>query len=175
MGHYGCGGVQAAMLPKPDTTDDFSGNSVQTWINPIRSTFSNSSRPEIVSWREANKDKTTVDPPKLDDPAFRALVEENVKDTVSNIVNSPAMQQHWTAYTAHTPQIETSYSHQRRAGPSKDDLKPVYVHGFVYDISTGDVIDLGVSSGPQGPTSQVPPQEAVKRAVDQQARGHAHL
>ena len=44
MGHYGCGGVKAAMLPKPNTTDDFSGNSVQSWINPIRSTFANSSR-----------------------------------------------------------------------------------------------------------------------------------
>lgn len=44
MGHYGCGGVKAAMLPKPNTTDDFSGNSVQGWINPIRYTFANSSR-----------------------------------------------------------------------------------------------------------------------------------
>jgi hypothetical protein len=44
MGHYGCGGVQAAMMPRPNTTDDFSGSSVQDWINPIRHTYLNSSR-----------------------------------------------------------------------------------------------------------------------------------
>ena len=44
MGHYGCGGVQAAMLPRPNTTDDFSGSSVQDWVNPIRHTYLNSSR-----------------------------------------------------------------------------------------------------------------------------------
>ena len=45
MGHYGCGGVKAAMLPRPNTTaDDFSQNSVQSWINPIRHTYWNSSR-----------------------------------------------------------------------------------------------------------------------------------
>lgn len=44
MGHYGCVGIQAAVLPRPDTTDDFSGNSVQSWINPIRYTCLNSSR-----------------------------------------------------------------------------------------------------------------------------------
>lgn len=44
MGHYGCGGVQAAMLPRPNTTNDYAGSSVQSWINPIRHTFLNSSR-----------------------------------------------------------------------------------------------------------------------------------
>ena len=44
MGHYGCGGVQAAMLPKPNTTGDFPSSSVQKWINPIRRTFLNSNR-----------------------------------------------------------------------------------------------------------------------------------
>jgi len=100
MGHYGCGGVRAAMLPKPNTTNDFSGHSVQSWINPIRHTYWNSSRPEICLYREANKNKTTVDPPAIDNPAFRALVEENVKETVFNVAISPSMRQHWAAYTA---------------------------------------------------------------------------
>lgn len=47
--------------------------------------------------------------------------------------------------------------------------------GFVYDISTGDVTDLGVSVGPHGPTSEAPPQSAVKRAINNEARGHGHM
>jgi len=175
MGHYGCGGVQAAMLPRPNTTDDFSGTSVQSWINPIRHTFLNSTRPEIFVYREANENKTTVDPPQFDDPAFRALVEENVKDSVFNIVISPVMEQHWTAYIAQEQAQNNTSSSARRRAQTDAPLKPVYVHGFVYDIATGDVIDLGISFGPHGPTSQAPPQEAVKRAVGEHAHGHAHL
>jgi len=172
MGHYGCGGVAAAMLPRPNTTNDPSLSSVQSWINPIRYTYMNSSRPEIVSFREANKNKTTVDYPKFDDPGFRALVEENVKDSVFNIIVSPPMQQHWSAYLA---QNGTTSSTRRRAD-SGAPLKPVYVHGFVYDISTGYVTDLKISYGPYGTVSQGPPQDAVKRAVDEHAHhGHVHL
>jgi len=168
--------------------------------------------PEIVSWREANKDKSTVDTPEIDNPAFRALVEENVKDSVSNIIASPVMQQRWTAFTAQENSQNSTSTPQRRAD-SGAPLKPVYVHGestlffstlppasllgpisrtwtrlthgfwlfslfptgFVYDISTGEVMDLGVSFGPHGPTSQAPPQGAVKRAIDEQVHGHAHL
>ncbi|KAF9642771.1 carbonic anhydrase, partial [Thelephora ganbajun] len=172
MGHYGCDGVQAAMLPRPNTTDDFSANSIQRWINPIRYTYLNSSRPEIFLYREANKNKTTIDPPKLGNPAFSALVEENVKDSVFNIIISPVMQQHWNAYLVQEQARNGTSSSAHRRADSGAPLKPVYVHGFVYDISTGDVIDLGISYGPHGPTSQAPPQEAVKRAVDQQAHDH---
>jgi carbonic anhydrase len=175
MGHYGCGGVRAAMLPRPNTTGDFSRSSVQSWINPIRHTFLNSTRPEIISYREANENKTKIDPPALDDPAFRALVEENVKDSVFNIIVSPVMEQHWMAYIAQEQAQNSTTSSTRRRANSGATLKPVYVHGFVYDIETGDVIDLGISFGPNGSTSQAPPQDTVKRAVDQHARGHAHL
>lgn len=174
MGHYGCGGVQAAMLPRPNTTGDPAGCSVQSWINPIRYTYLNSSRPEIVAFREANRDQTNIDPPKFDNPAFRALVEENVKDSVFNILISPTMQQHWNAYIAQE-QGQNSTSTPTRRDSNSGALKPVYVHGFVYDISTGYVTDLQVSFGPHGPVSQAPPQDAVKRAVDQLARGHVHL
>lgn len=166
MGHYGCGGVQAAMLPKHDTTGDPSRTAVQHWIDPIRQTFSSSNRSEIVSFREANEGKTTVELPKFEDPAFRALIEENVKVSVSNIVASAVMNQHWTAYLA---------QHKSRRAESGAPLKPVYVHGFVYDISTGHVTDLGVSAGPNGPTSEAPPQDAIKRAIDQVTHDHSHL
>ena len=81
-------------------------------------------------YREANKNKTTIDPPQLDDPAFRALVEENVKDSVFNIVVSPVMEQHWTAYIAQEQaQNNTSSSARRRRAQADVPLKPVYVHG----------------------------------------------
>lgn len=43
MGHYGCGGVQASILNKPDHLDN-AGASVQQWIEPIRSLYQNSTR-----------------------------------------------------------------------------------------------------------------------------------
>jgi len=175
MGHYGCGGVRAAMLPRPNTTNDYSRTSVETWINPIRFTYMNTTRPEIVQYREANENNTAAEPPKYDNPAFRALVEENVKDSVFNIAVSPVMQEHWDAFTAQNgTQNNTSPSVRRRADAPAP-LKPVYVHGFVYDLYTGDVIDLQVSVGPQGPVTEAPPQSAIKRAVDQHARAHVHL
>jgi carbonic anhydrase len=172
MGHYGCSAVGAAMLPRPDTTNDPSGCSVQSWIDPIRSNYLNSTRPEIVSYRQANENSTNVDPPKFDDPAFRALVEENVKGSVFNIVNSTQMQQHWNAYIAQNGTSTNTTTSTRRSINSTVPLKPVYVYGFVYDMSTGYVINIpGTTFGPFGPVSQAPPQDAVKRAADQ----HAHL
>lgn len=44
MGHYGCGGVLAAMSPWPNTDNDAMGSSVQNWINPIRQVFTTSNR-----------------------------------------------------------------------------------------------------------------------------------
>jgi carbonic anhydrase len=175
MGHYGCGGVGAAMMPSPNTTDDPSGNSVQTWINPIRYTYQNSNRSEIVSYRNANQNNTTVDFPKYDNPAFRALVEENVKDSIVNIIFSPMMQQHWNAFIAQDQTQNNTTPSSRRRDNSDAPLKPVYVHGLVYDINTGNVIDLQTSFGPYGAVTQAPPQDAVKRAVDEHTRGHAHL
>ena len=43
MGHYGCGGVQASILNKPDNLDR-AGEAVQTWIDPIRALYHNSTR-----------------------------------------------------------------------------------------------------------------------------------
>ena len=83
-----------------------------------------------MSYREANENKTTIDPPQLNDPAFRALVEENVKDSVFNVITSPVMQQHWTAYIAQEQaQNTTSSSSARRRAQTDAPLKPAYVHG----------------------------------------------
>lgn len=91
------------------------------------------SSPEIFLYREANENKTTVDPPEIDDPAFRALVEENVKDSVFNIVISPVMQQHWTAYIAQEQAQNGTSSSVRRRADTGAALKPVYVHGELVD------------------------------------------
>lgn len=85
--------------------------------------------PEISLYREANENKTEIDPPALDDPAFRALVEENVKDSVFNIVISPVMEQHWKAYTAQEQAQNSTSSSTHRRADSGATLKPVYVHG----------------------------------------------
>ena len=90
--------------------------------------------PEIVSYRQANGNNSSFGFPTFDDPAFRALVEENVKGSVSNIVNSTQMQQHWNAYIAqngtNTTQNGTNTTTPtRRSTNSTAPLKPVYVYG----------------------------------------------
>jgi carbonic anhydrase len=43
MGHYGCGGVQASILDRPDYLDR-AGEVVQAWIDPIRRLYLSSTR-----------------------------------------------------------------------------------------------------------------------------------
>jgi hypothetical protein len=46
---------------------------------------------EIVKLREYRKANPNAEPPKFEDPGFRALVEENVKNTVSRIAQGAVM------------------------------------------------------------------------------------
>lgn len=48
--------------------------------------------PEIVQLREFNVANNVTEEPEFEDPGYRALVEENVKEGVSNIANDPVMQ-----------------------------------------------------------------------------------
>ena len=48
--------------------------------------------PEIVQLRESNAANNVTEEPEFEDPGYRALVEENVKVSVSNIANDPIMQ-----------------------------------------------------------------------------------
>ncbi|EAU89669.2 carbonic anhydrase [Coprinopsis cinerea okayama7 len=93
MGHYGCGGVQAAIASPPPLPWDEATTSIQTWIKPIRKLYQTSNRREIVELRERNEGEEEVAGPPTHDPGFRALVEENVKSTVSNIVRSKIIAQ----------------------------------------------------------------------------------
>ena len=85
MGHYGCGGVAAAIASAPTSNVDVAGGLVQNWIDPIREIFRSSSRsvlvvldiltcidlhhhndrPEIVELRERIKGNTTVEEPEV--------------------------------------------------------------------------------------------------------------
>jgi carbonic anhydrase len=44
MGHYGCGGVAAAIASPPKAQIDFATSTVQNWIEPIRDIFRTSDR-----------------------------------------------------------------------------------------------------------------------------------
>jgi carbonic anhydrase len=54
--------------------------------------FTLASSPEIVKLRESNLASNVTEEPEFEDPGYRALVEENVKESVSNIANDPVMQ-----------------------------------------------------------------------------------
>ncbi|KAM0754056.1 carbonic anhydrase [Meredithblackwellia eburnea MCA 4105] len=74
MGHTSCGAVQASIASPAN--DSFTSIG---WIRPIRATFDTSKRDEIVKFRQAHQSDTTIAGPNRTEPAFDALVEENVK------------------------------------------------------------------------------------------------
>jgi len=139
MGHYGCGGVSAAItsanqttvtsdvLPRaapPDAQETPGDAAIDQWIEPITQIYLTSNRSEIVALRKENAGKSPIPAPALTNPGFRALVEENVKASVANIVADPT--------------ISTR---------ENQDLA-IYVHGWVYDIANGKITDLKVDVGP---------------------------
>lgn len=174
MGHYGCGGVGASILPRPTDNSSYAGEAVQNWIEPIRNLFQTSPRPEIVTLREFNAANNVTEEPEFEDPGYRALVEENIKDSVCNIANDPVMQAHWDAFNIEQQGGNSTAARKKRSGGEGGPLKPVFVHGFVYDISNGQISDLGISVGPPGFPLQDPPSAVVKRHADFIGRDHQH-
>ncbi|KAF8889467.1 carbonic anhydrase [Mucidula mucida] len=128
MGHYGCGGVAAAIAsPPPEPLNSFD-EAIQEWIEPIRELYSSSDREEIVEYREEHSSSESMSSPEILEPAFRALVEENVKQNVLNLAGSDQINEFW--------------------GNSTN--APVFIYGLVYDIENGNVFNLNVSMGPPG-------------------------
>ncbi|TFK26093.1 carbonic anhydrase [Coprinopsis marcescibilis] len=144
MGHYGCGGVAAAIASRPIGKVDAANGAVQNWIEPIRELFASSSRPEIVELRERIKGRTDVEEPENNEPGFRALVEENVKASVGRIAQDSIITNHYSLLASNSS--ETANERRAEGGPAAN----VFIHGWVYDIENGEIKDLGISVGPPG-------------------------
>jgi len=61
--------------------------------------------------------------------AVDELIEANVKRGVQNIADSAVMQAAWAKH-------------------AKGEMRPVYIHGWVYDLASGRLRDLDISQGP---------------------------
>jgi len=145
LGHYGCKGVEAAITKSTKTS-----RMVRDWVKPISDLYSKSRRQEIVVLRDSRlphrgQDKGATEAPPASDPGFRALVEENVKHGVKELHQNSILTK---AYAR---------------GVKNQDIN-VFVHGFVYDETTGKVHDLNVSFGPPGKAIPHVPFEALKAA-----------
>ncbi|KAL0959618.1 hypothetical protein HGRIS_011321 [Hohenbuehelia grisea] len=161
-GHYGCGGVAAAIETPPKPPLSGADEAIQKWIAPIREIFQTSTRKEIVELRERNKGHDEVHEPKADDPGFRALVEENVKASVQEIVNDGIIGDYF--------KLLEKEGHNNRTAIHGD----IFVHGLVYDIDNGEVRDLKVSVGPPGKevlTTPFPPVGTKTQAIQAPKRG----
>lgn len=159
MGHYGCGGVAAAIATAPSAPIDAANGAVQNWIDPIRAIFQTSTRPEIVELREKNKLLAKVEEPEPQEPGFRALVEENVKANVRRIATDSVIANHFAALAGNST-VKRSSHHSGEA------IGDVFIHGWVYDIENGEVRDLGVSVGPPGREIPSAPFPAVAAAAE---------
>ncbi|PBK91893.1 carbonic anhydrase [Armillaria gallica] len=160
MGHQGCGGVKAAIASPPPQPWDTADFAVQEWILPLRKLYAASdSRPEIVKYRNEYPGCVNVPKPDLHHPVLRAMVEENVKQTVSKIASSQLIE-------------EVSKRKSRRY--SNSTKTAVFIHGLVYDLENGTITNLDVSVGPPGmriPPVPFPHREAPTQAFTFQSYG----
>jgi carbonic anhydrase len=157
MGHYNCGGVEAAIASAPSAQVDAANAAIQNWIEPIREIFHTSDRPEIVKLRTKNAGLTTIKTPDSNDPGFRALVEENIKASVRRIADDSVITNHFALLKSGSG--NSTDTHEK--SPSND----LFIHGWVYDLASGEVRDLGVSVGPPGKTIPTPPFPAVAKSA----------
>ncbi len=98
-GHYGCGGVKAAMTPADLGL-------LNPWLRTIRDVY--------------RTHQTELDAISCDNIRYRRLVELNVQEQCINVIKMACVQQRYIL----------------------DDY-PI-VHGWVFDIATGKLIDLNI-------------------------------
>jgi len=101
-GHYGCGGIKAAM-------GDEKLGLIDNWLRNIREVY-DLNRKEIGEL-ESEKDRVNY------------LAELNVRKQVHNVCQNPFVQQEWA------------------------DGRDLWVHGWIYDLDTGLLKNLEISSG----------------------------
>ncbi|KIM31864.1 hypothetical protein M408DRAFT_327270 [Serendipita vermifera MAFF 305830] len=176
MGHYGCGGIAAAIASAPKTNINVATHIVQTWIGDVRALYLSSNRTEIAEMRTRNLEREaageTVEEPDVQEPGFRALVEENVKQQVKRITESSVI-----SNLNEEVILKLNTDGTRRAdapaeegaGGEEATLIPVFVHGWVHDIETGEVIDLNISTGPAGFENFTPPAAGEEQPAEEPA------
>lgn len=99
-GHYGCGGVQAAMGKS-------SLGLLDNWVSHIRDVY--------------HKNKNEINSISDDKERWDKFVDINVREQVDNVSKLSFIQEEW----------------------KNGDLP--HIHGWVFDISTGKLKDLGIS------------------------------
>lgn len=122
-GHYGCGGVKAAM-----TNDQY--GLVDNWLRFIKDVYRTHSR--------------ELDAIKDEEQKFNRFAELNVIEQVFDLVKTTIIQNAW-----------------------KERRSPM-VHGWIYDIRTGLIKDLGVTFDSQSvlpPIFRVVEQDLVEKNV----------
>ncbi|GAA5872228.1 hypothetical protein JCM16303_001022 [Sporobolomyces ruberrimus] len=147
LGHTKCGAVLASIVSESKATmDDIGENRIMTWIRPIRSLYSTSTRQKIVSFRESMSAKKQVTAQDVTSDVWNALIEENVKAQVRQLATDPSVLKSWRLWG----EGQAAGSKGKRSAAVEDaELIELWVHGFVYDVDTGLVHDLGVSVGPR--------------------------
>ena len=85
LGHYGCPGIARAIASASKSSWKIS--SFSKWIKPIVEFYKRQRRVEVVKFRDSRMPRRglpngVTEAPKADEEGFRALVEENVKETV---------------------------------------------------------------------------------------------
>ncbi|BGP35379.1 hypothetical protein JCM10296v2_007215 [Rhodotorula toruloides] len=154
MGHTKCGAVRAAIAnPSKEVMTNMDETRIDQWIRPIRSLFATTNRTEIVSFREAHHN-AEVEAEDVTDEVWRAMVEENVRINVQRLAQDSSVQHAWYLYKQHTStqDVEQPATPARRSEDKKQ--AELWIHGWIYDVETGLVEDLGVSVGPDGPLVQ---------------------
>ena len=96
-GHYGCGGVHAAMSHQDVGI-------INKWVRDIKDTYAHH-WDDLKGLDEATR--------------FSRMVELNVEEQVNNLAKSTIMQREWKE-------------------------REVHIHGWVYDLKTGLINDLGI-------------------------------
>ncbi|GAA6057876.1 hypothetical protein NBRC10513_007327 [Rhodotorula toruloides] len=152
--HIMCGAVRAAIAsPSKEVLTNMDETRVDQWIRPIRSLFTTTNRTEVASFREAHHN-AEIEAEDVTDEVWRAMVEENVKINVQRLAQDSSVQHAWYLYKQQTSTQATEQPTMPTRRSEDKKQAELWIHGWIYDVETGLVEDLGVSVGPEGPLAQ---------------------